>query len=240
VRAQGSGVPLGAIHVIDRHERRLTPHRQANVIGLQLGIQAFPERGHRLPLLVAIRQRDARVFMDARDLVDESELDLALVDGANHRCRADVIRRARKRNMSLAREQARRRIQPYPTGTRHKDLGPGMQIGEVLFGPRGAVERFLVRGQLHQVAGDEACSETKMAHDLHQQPCTVATRTFGEVERLFAGLHAGLHAHDVLDILLQALVQGDKKIDDALGFARYGFEPMRQTWPRLGTLEIGF
>ena len=55
VRAERRGVPLGAVHIVDRDEGRLAAHCQAHVIGRQLGIDPLAECHHRTPLLVAVR-----------------------------------------------------------------------------------------------------------------------------------------------------------------------------------------
>ncbi len=46
-RADGGGVPLGAVHVVDRHEGRLAAHRQAHVAGRELAI----DRRRRAPTI---------------------------------------------------------------------------------------------------------------------------------------------------------------------------------------------
>ena len=52
-----------------------------------------------------------------------------------------------------------------------------------------------------------------MAQDLHQQPGGIAARAAGQRQRLLGRLHAGLHADEVADLVLQPLVQLDQKID---------------------------
>ena len=54
------------------------------------------------------------------------------------------VRRAGQRDVALAGEQPRRRVEADPSGTGHVDLGPGVEVGEVGAGPVGAVERRLV------------------------------------------------------------------------------------------------
>jgi hypothetical protein len=76
--------------------------------------------------------------------------------------------------MALAGKQAGCRVEPDPARARQIDLGPGMQVGEILVRPAGARHRFLVDDQLDQVAGDEARGEAQAAQQLHQQPGAVA------------------------------------------------------------------
>ena len=84
------------------------------------------------------------------------------------------MRRCRDRQMAFAAQQARRRVESDPAGARQIDLGPGMQVGEIVFGAGGAFERFYVRPQLNEVAGDEARRQTDVAQQLHQEPCRIA------------------------------------------------------------------
>ena len=62
--SQGGRVPLVAVHVVDRDEGRLAPHRQANVAGAKLLVDLVAELLDRPPLLLGIGLGDARVFMD--------------------------------------------------------------------------------------------------------------------------------------------------------------------------------
>ena len=73
-----------------------------------------------------------------------------------------------------------------------------------------------VRLELDQVAGDETGGETRVAEDLDQQPAGVAAGAAPRGGRLLAGLDAGFHhADDIADLLLQAMVEGDEKVDGA-------------------------
>ena len=69
--------------------------------------------------------------------------------------------------MTFAGEQPRCRVETDPTGARQKDLGPGVQIGKVLFRPRGTIERFDVRRELDQIAGNKSRRESQMTQKLH-------------------------------------------------------------------------
>ena len=87
-------------------------------------------------------------------------------------------------------------------------------------GAGGAIERFDVGRELDQVAGDEPRGQAEIAQDLHQQPGRVAARSGAFGERLFAGLHARLHADHVADVLLQPSVQLDQEVDGTARVAR--------------------
>jgi hypothetical protein len=78
------------------------------------------------------------------------------------------MRRRRQRQMALAGEQARGRIEPDPAGAGDVDLGPGVQVGEVLVGAARPFQRIDIRLHLDQIAGDEARREAEMPHDLDQ------------------------------------------------------------------------
>ena len=56
--------------------------------------------------------------------------------------RAAGVRCARKRDVALAGKQAGSRIEPDPSRARKIDFGPGVKVGEIAGGPRGAFERF--------------------------------------------------------------------------------------------------
>ena len=68
---------------------------------------------------------------------------------------------------------------------------------KVLRRSRLAVERLHVGLQLNQIAGDEARRQSQMTQDFDQQPGAVAAGAASERQRLFAGLHARLHANQV-------------------------------------------
>ena len=123
---------------------------------------------------------------------------------AGHRRRRARFRRARQRNMAFAGEQAGGRIEPDPAGAGQVDLGPGVQVGEVRFRARRAVERLHVGGELDQVAGNEARGQAEMAQHLHQQPGRVAARAGTLRQRFLRRLHARFHADHVADVRVQA------------------------------------
>ena len=87
-RADGLGVPLVALEVVDRDEGRLAAHGQAHVAGGERGVDLAAERVERGPGLVGERLGDARVLGDA----------------ASPACRS----RSRPRRSSRRRRSARR------------------------------------------------------------------------------------------------------------------------------------
>src|SRR5262245_43854336 len=105
--------------------------------------------------------------------------------------------------MPFAGEKARGRIEANPTRARQIDLGPRMQVGEIVGRPGGAFQWFDVRCNLNQVTGNEAGAETEIPQNLNQQPRGVAARAGPQRERLFARLDAGFHANYVADFALK-------------------------------------
>ena len=116
--------------------------------------------------------------------------------------------------MAFAGEQPRGRVEPHPARAGDVDLGPGVEIGEIFFRAREAVERLHVRDELDEIARDEARREPEMAEDLHQEPPGVAARARGERERLVGRLHPGGHAHEVLHLLRKPQIERHQEVDD--------------------------
>ena len=104
--------------------------------------------------------------------------------------------------MTLARQQTRRRIEPDPSRARYIDFGPGVQIAEVRRGADRPLEGCNIGLELDEIARDEAGGETKLAEDLHQQPCAVSAGPRCRSQCFFGRLHARFHADEVLDVLL--------------------------------------
>ena len=168
---------------------------------------------NRLPLSLSVWLGDARVFVDTRDRHGEIKLGLALTGSADNGRRRRRHSGARQRNMALSSEQTGRRIKADPTGTGNEHFGPGMQIGEVVSRARRAVKRLDVRLELNQIARRKARGQPKVTHDLHQQPGRITTRPELQLQRLLRRLHAGFHAHHVVDVVLEALVDADQHVD---------------------------
>ena len=72
-----------------------------------------------------------------------------------HRRGGERVGGAGQRDVALAGEQPRGRVETHPARSGKVDLGPGVQVGEVVLRPRRAVERGDVRLELDQVSRDE-------------------------------------------------------------------------------------
>ena len=114
-----------------------------------------------------------------------------------------IMRRRRERDMALAGEEARGRIEPDPAGARKIDLGPGVEIGEVVVRAGRAVESDKIGLELDEIAGHEPRGQAQVAQDLHQKPARIAARARPALERLLRALHARLHTDDILDLARQ-------------------------------------
>ena len=238
-RTHGGGVPLVPVHVVDGDEGRLAAHGQAHIVFQQVLVHLVTEGLDGLPLVLGVGLGDPRVLVDARHLVVEVELHLALFHGAGDGGRADWVRGAGQRDVALAGEQPRGGVEPDPAGAGDIDLRPGMQVGEVRLRAARAVEGLLVRGQLHQIAGDEARRQAQVAQDLHQHPGRVAAGTQGLAQGLLAGLDAGLHADRIADVPLQALVERHQEVHGAGLAAVYLGQPGLEQRAVLLDLQVG-
>ena len=219
VRAERGGGPFGRVHVVDRDEGRLAALRQAHVHCVQLAIHQPAEGADVRPLVFGVGLSDARIFLEARDGVTEFQRGFAGVGKAGDGRGGRGMRRAGQRDVTLAGEQAGGRVEADPAGAGYENFRPRMQVGEVGFRAGRAIERFLVGGELHQIAGDEARGQSEMSQDLHQQPGRIAAGAELACQRFFAALHAGLQADGVADVLLQVAVDVDEEIDDLLRLA---------------------
>ena len=210
-------VPLGPFHVVDRHECRLTAHGEAHVAGVESQIDGDTELIDRDPLLWGVRQRDSRVFTYALHHIGKAERRVGWPDRPGHRRSTCRVRRARQRNVALARKQTRRGVQADPTSTWHIHLGPGMQVREVGRGPIGTVESGLVCSELHEVTRHESGCQTHSAKRLDEQPSGVAARTDGSRQRFVGRLDTRFHTHRILDVLVQPLIDRHQEVGDADG-----------------------
>ena len=238
-RPHRGGVPLLALVVVHRHEGRLAAHGQPHVLGDDVLVDPFAQRGQPLPGLVRERQRDPRHLVDPGHAHVEGEVDLRIADHAGDGRGRAVVRRCRQRQVALAAEQAGGRVHADPARAGDVDLGPGMQVGEVVVGPRGAVQRLQVVLQLDQVAGHEPRRETEPAQDLHQQPAAVAARALAQPQRLVRCVDARLEADDIADVGLQPLVDRDEEIDDRRRLARHRRDEGVQQRPVLLPFQVG-
>ncbi len=211
---QGGGVPLLAVHVVDGDEGGLAAHRQAHVGRLEFAIDPLPQLLDRRPDLFRIGPRGARRFADAPDGHPVAEIDLAGVQRSADRGRSLGLRRTGQRDVPFARPKPGGGIQAHPSGSGKIGLGPGMQIGEIRFRSRRAVQGPDVGRQLNQVSGDKARGKAQVAQDVDQQPGGIAAGAAAQREGLLAGLHVGLHPDEVADVPAQLPVQLHEKTDD--------------------------
>ena len=231
-RPDGGGVPFGTVAVVDRDEGRLAADGEAHVVVDQPAVDGAAGLDHLAPGLLVVGQGDARLLDDAAHAHLVAELDLAGLDQAGDGCRVLRVGGGGQRQVALAGQQARGRVEADPAGARQEHLGPGMQVGEVGLGTGGpVVERLHVGLELDQVARDEAGGEAEVAQDLHQQPGAVAAGSRGQLQRLLGRLDAGLEADGVAGVLPQALVQGDQEVDGGRGLARHAVQPSGQQRP---------
>ena len=61
---EGGKVPFGAVHVVDGHERRFAAHREPHVAAGKLTVDVVAAGFDGLPLLLGVRLRHARRFVD--------------------------------------------------------------------------------------------------------------------------------------------------------------------------------
>ena len=59
-----------------------------------------------------------------------------------------------------------------------------------------------------------------MTHDLHHQPCRISTRAEFELQRLFWRLYASFHAHNIVNVVLHALIDTDQHVNRAQFFTQ--------------------
>ena len=111
-----------------------------------------------------------------------------------------VMRCRGQGQVALAAEQPGRGIEADPTGSRQVDLGPGVQVREVVARAERAGHRVDVGLELDQVTRDEAGREADAAQDLHHEPGRVAARSGLQRERLLRLLNAGFHADHIGDL----------------------------------------
>ncbi len=174
-RTDRRGVPFSGLIIVDRDKGRLAAHCEANVLTDKVCIDPFAQCIERIPSLIGERIGDAWRLVDARDLHLKGKVRIGRFHTArNRRCRPEM-RRGRQRKVPLPTHQSRGRIESDPAGTRQINLGPGVQVGEVLRCARRPVERLQIGPQLDQVAGYKARREAEVAKDLHQKPRRVAT-----------------------------------------------------------------
>ncbi len=168
------GVPLRAIRIVNRNERRLAAHGQAHIEPRQLAIDQVPQAFDTGPLLRRIGFSDTRCLPNPLHLHGVLELNLAVLDEPGDGRRRGRVGRACQRDMTFSGKQSRSRIESDPTRAGQIHLAPGMQVGEVAFRPRRTLERLHIGCELDEITGYEARREAQMAQQLYEQPTRVA------------------------------------------------------------------
>ena len=141
--------------------------------------------------------------------------------------------------MAFAGKQPRSRVESDPAGAGNIDLGPGVQVGEILLGAGRPVQGLHIRHQLHQVARHEARRQPHVAQHLHQQPAGVAAGAELFLQRFLAGLHARFHADGIVHRAVHALVDVHQEIHHRLARARHSSEEGLQPRALLAHFQIG-
>ena len=198
-----------------------------------------PRASSAAPGLVGEGQGDARRLGDPRHRHRVFEADLAGVERPRDGGRGAVVRRRGERDVALAAEQSGGGVEADPARARQVDLGPGMQVGEVVPRAERARHGVDVGLELDQVAGHEAGRQPEAAQDVHHQPGRVAARAGLQRERLFGLLGPGLQADDVGDLLGQALVDVDQHVDRPLRLARHRVDEGLYLGCRRRRVEVG-
>ena len=148
-------VPLARFEVVDRNEGRLAAHGQPNVVSDQLLVDLLAERVERCPGSFRKRLGDARMFRHPLDLHVEIEIDIGETRHARNRRGVAIMWRRGQWNVAFRRQQSRSRIEADPARAGQIDLGPGVEIGEVVVRARRPVERDEIGLQLNEIAGHE-------------------------------------------------------------------------------------
>ncbi|EKD60036.1 MAG: hypothetical protein ACD_54C00976G0001 [uncultured bacterium] len=214
-RADGVGVPLARLEIINRHEGRLAAHGQPHIACGKGGIDLVAQRVQIGPSRIGKRLGDAGVFGGARHRHVKIKADLGIAGQPGNRRGVGIMRRGGQRDMAFAGQQARGRVQPDPACAGQIHLAPRMQIGEILRGACGAVDGHQIGFQLNEVARDKPRRKAQMPQRLHQQPGCIAARTFANRQGFFGRLHPRLHADDIADFLRELRVQPDDEIGGA-------------------------
>ena len=105
VGAQGIGIPLGGLHVINRNESRLTTGGQAHILLFQFLVDQRAQRIDGGPLFFGIGLCYARIFQDAEDFIVITERHFAFAGGAGDRCGRYRVRGTGQGNMPFSGQQ---------------------------------------------------------------------------------------------------------------------------------------
>ncbi len=162
-RSDRGDVPLQRLRIVDGNKRRLAPHGQPHVVCLEIGIDQFAEPIEPRPGLIGKRLGDPRRFANPRHAHLEAKLDIGGARGAGHRRGGAIMRRGADGNVPFAGQHSGGDIKADPARAGQIDLGPGVQIGEIVLDLARPLERIDVGLDLNQIAGDEARGEPEMA-----------------------------------------------------------------------------
>ena len=123
----------------------------------------------------------------------EVEIDLGIGRQPDDRRGVAVMRRRRQRDMAFAGQEPRGRVEPDPAGAGQIDLAPGMQIGEVVIGARGAVERLHDRLSTGSDSPSRTARRSRGCAGSAPEASAVAAGARAVAEGLLGRLHPGLH-----------------------------------------------
>ncbi len=212
---QSGCIPLGRLHIINGDKRRLSAHGQAYIALLQTLIDITAQPVDTCPLIFAIGQCDAGIFVDTLYMVAKFKRNPGWNIGpkiATYRCSARWFRSAGQWYMPFPCKQTGSGIEPDPSGAGNVNLAPGVKIGKILFGTGWSVQSRHIRFQLYEIAGDKTCRQTEVAHDLNQQKRRIPARAAALFQRGLTALYARFHTDQIADTLVQTLIDHHQKI----------------------------
>ena len=118
--------------------------------------------------------------------------------------------------MALPGKQRRSGVEPDPAGARNIDLGPGMQVGEILGRAARAIQTWLVGGELDEVARHKSSCQAAVA--VEPSPAARRVPTGAELLRecLIRSLDAVFHPDRIGDIAIEWRHSGREKLNRRL------------------------
>ena len=206
-------VPLYAVVIVDRDVRRLAATGQPHVSGSEDAVDGATEPVDPLPGFRGERERRPWPLRHPIDAHHDIHRAHARLGQPCHRRRTGRIGCGREGEMPLRGEQATGRIEPDPAGAGEIGLGPGVKIGEVARRPRRTVERRLIGGELHQIAGAEPGRDPHRPQQRHKEPGRIAAAAGAAGKRLLWCLHPRFHPDPVADPLEHEPIEGHEDID---------------------------
>ena len=237
-RAQRGHIPLGTVHVVDRHEGRLAAHGQPHVTALQDLVHPAAQGVDFRPLVVRVGLGDPRVFVNPADGHLVVKCRLAGVHASGHRGGRGRVGGRRQRQVAFACQQTRGGIESHPAGAGQVYLGPSMEVGEVVVGPGRPLQRLDVGAQLDQITRHKTGRQAQIPQELDEQPGGIPARPAAQLERLFAGLDPGFQADDVAHRLVHIPIQIDQKVDGARHAPRDAVNERLQPWTDRQGLQV--